>query len=228
MAFERIIHRYTAYYAGWCVAFGEHEIDVDQEREIHWIFGEGKAGITLAPGLRRRFVRELLGHHGKVPEITLYEDAARIYEVALALDDSHYHIWGNLGSSYQWVPGCREKSLAAYREAIRRAEEERKITPNNGDLLCFLAGYYAELGESQKALELTERALELASDEPVVMFQAGHTYEVLGYREKALEWLGRALEHGYSPEQVETTPALAELRKDERYRRLIERTGVTS
>jgi serine/threonine-protein kinase len=157
-----------------------------------------------------------------------YEDAARIYEVALALDPSHYHIWGNLGSSYLWVPGCEEKALAAYREAVRRAEEERKITPNNGDLLCFLAGYYAELGEPDEALELTERALELASDEPVVMFQAGHTYEVLGYREKALEWIGKALEHGYSPEQVETTPALADLRKDERYRRLIEGAGVTS
>jgi hypothetical protein len=60
------------------------------------------------------------------------------------------------------------------------------------------------------------------------MFQAGHTYEVLGDREKALEWIGAALEHGYSLGQVETTPALAELRKDERYRRLIERTGVTS
>ena len=78
MALERIVHRYTAYYAGWCVAFGEHEIDCDEEREIHWIFGEGKAGITLAPGLRRRFIRELLGHHGEVPEITLYKDAARI------------------------------------------------------------------------------------------------------------------------------------------------------
>lgn len=78
MAFERIVHRYSAYYAGWCVAFGEHELSLDQERDIHWIFGEGKAGITLAPGLRRRFVRELLGHHGEVPQITLAEKSARI------------------------------------------------------------------------------------------------------------------------------------------------------
>jgi tetratricopeptide (TPR) repeat protein len=157
-----------------------------------------------------------------------YEDAARIYEVALALDDSHYDVWGNLGSSYLWVPGCHEKALAAYREAVKRAEEQRRVRPNDGDLLCFLAGYYAELGESDKARTLTARALELAPDDVVVMFQAGHTYEVLGDRDRALEWIGEALEHGYSLEQVETTPALAELRKDERYRRLIERTGVTS
>lgn len=157
-----------------------------------------------------------------------YEDAAYYYEVALALDDSHYHVWGNLGSSYQWVPGCREKALAAYREAVRRAEEQRKVQPNDGDLLCFLAGYYAELGEADEARRLTERALELAPDDVVVLFQAGHTYEVLGDRENALEWIGKALERGYSPEQVETTPALADLREDERYRRLIEGVGAAS
>ena len=45
--------------------------------------------ITLAPGLRRRFVRELLGHHGKVPEIVLYEDAARINRLKYRIEDPH-------------------------------------------------------------------------------------------------------------------------------------------
>ena len=78
MSIERIIRRYTAYYAGWCVAFGEHEIAFEENREIQWIFGEAKVGITLAPRLRRLFVRELLGKHEQMPRIVLYTDSAKI------------------------------------------------------------------------------------------------------------------------------------------------------
>jgi hypothetical protein len=54
------------------------------------------------------------------------------------------------------------------------------------------------------------------------MFQAGHNYEVLGDRERALEWIGRAIENGYSREHIERTPALREFCADGRYRRLLQ------
>lgn len=60
------------------MAFGEHEIAYEQDKDIQWVFGEGKVGITLAPRLRRLFIRELLGQHGEIPRITLGEDSARI------------------------------------------------------------------------------------------------------------------------------------------------------
>lgn len=78
MSIERVIKRYSAYYAGWCVAFGEHEIAYEENRDIQWIFGEEKVGITLAPKLLRRFVRELLGKHEEMPRIVLYSDSAKI------------------------------------------------------------------------------------------------------------------------------------------------------
>jgi len=78
MAFDRMVKRYSAYYAGWCVAFGEHEIVYEQEKDIQWVFGEAKVGITLAPKLRRVFIRELLGQHGEIPRITLGKTSAQI------------------------------------------------------------------------------------------------------------------------------------------------------
>lgn len=79
MSYERLIKRYAAYYTGWCVAFGEHDIVPDQEqREINWIFGEGKVGITLSPQLKRRFIRELLGHHEQLPQILLGENQVQL------------------------------------------------------------------------------------------------------------------------------------------------------
>ena len=78
MALDRMVKRYSAYYTGWCVAFGEHEIAYEQDKDIQWVFGEAKVGITLAPKLRRLFIRELLGQHGEIPRITLGETSARI------------------------------------------------------------------------------------------------------------------------------------------------------
>lgn len=86
MVNERIIKRYSAYYAGWAVSFGEHELAYDQERDIQWVFGEDKAGITLASHLSLKFVRELLGRHGEMPEIALSRDSARVNQLEYRLE----------------------------------------------------------------------------------------------------------------------------------------------
>jgi len=86
MASEHIVNRYSAYYLGWCVAFGEHELAADQERDIQWIFGEDKAGLIIASHLRLRFIRELLGKHAGMPEIALSQASARINHLEYAIE----------------------------------------------------------------------------------------------------------------------------------------------
>jgi serine/threonine-protein kinase len=161
-----------------------------------------------------------------------YEDAANCYEVAVGLvdgqlEDGEYQVWGNLACSLSEL-GEDERAREAYRRAAAWADSLLLRQPNDPKLLCLLAAYRAALGDSARAFELTQTALDFAPGNLTVMFQAGHTYEVLGDRERALEWIARALEGGYSLEEVETAPGLAELRKDERYRRLIESTGAAS
>ncbi|MCF6282524.1 MAG: hypothetical protein L3J28_10030 [Candidatus Polarisedimenticolaceae bacterium] len=60
-----MIRRYSAYYAGWCLAFGEHESDYDEQRDINWLFGDNKVGFALSSELRRLLYRELfcVGDH---------------------------------------------------------------------------------------------------------------------------------------------------------------------
>jgi tetratricopeptide (TPR) repeat protein/TolB-like protein/tRNA A-37 threonylcarbamoyl transferase component Bud32 len=161
-----------------------------------------------------------------------YEDAVHYYEVAVALeddqlDDSDYMVWGNFGSSLSAL-GYHARALDAYRKAAACAEVLLLLQPNDPHLRSLLGEYYAELDEPERALELTQSALDLAPNDPAIMFRAGFSYEALGDRERALEWIERALERGYPLEEVETAPGLARLRADERYRRLIERTGVAS
>ena len=154
-----------------------------------------------------------------------YADAAAMYERALEIDDSDYRVWGNLGSSYLWVPGGEAKVREAYSEAAERGERKRALAPRDPLLLTSLAAYYAQLDEPARARELLDEALLHAPGDVEVMFQAGHTHEVLGDRELALSWIEKALEHGYSRAQVESTPALRGLCADERYQAFAARTA---
>jgi hypothetical protein len=57
---SRILRRYSAFFMGWCQAFGLHELDFDEEVEIRWLFGEDRLGLILSPELKRIFYREIL------------------------------------------------------------------------------------------------------------------------------------------------------------------------
>ena len=63
----RTIKRYNAYYHGWCLAFGEHTANFDEERDVNCLLGEDRIGLILSPGLRKQAQREFLGHHEEIP-----------------------------------------------------------------------------------------------------------------------------------------------------------------
>jgi len=149
-----------------------------------------------------------------------YGDAARMYEKALELDNRNYRVWGNLASAYYWMPGERGRALATYQRAAQMAEEERKVNPHDPEVLSDLAEYYAMIRERTRALSHVQQALSLASDDIEVMASAGLVYELLGERDRALEWVGKALEHGYPRAQIERLPELQQLRADPRFQRL--------
>ncbi|HEY4817682.1 MAG TPA: protein kinase, partial [Candidatus Acidoferrum sp.] len=82
-----------------------------------------------------------------------FSEAAKCFEEAAALDPGNYELWGNLGDAYYWAPGMRDRSGVAYRKALSLGEEQRKVNPRNANLLSYLAGYHAMLGEARQAHE---------------------------------------------------------------------------
>ena len=155
----------------------------------------------------------------------LYGDAARMYETALELNDRDYLVWGNLASAYYWAPGERDKAQEIYQRAIGLAQERKKINPHDPDVISHLAGYYSMIGERNKAITLIEQALDMAPKNVQVMYRAGTTYEQLSDREKALHWISKALENGYSRSEIEHQPELRELLADARFQRLLKNSG---
>lgn len=89
MSFECEIKRYAAYYAGWCVAFGEHKMSYDGEKEINWLVAEDKIGIAVAPRLKRALDRELLGRHQNDPFIRLADSSVAINERVFELESAY-------------------------------------------------------------------------------------------------------------------------------------------
>ncbi len=78
MTSDSIVHRYAAYYSGWCVAFGEHEIRYDEGKRINWLYGDSRIGLILSPGLKKRLFRVLLHGTGDAPPVELLHDRVKI------------------------------------------------------------------------------------------------------------------------------------------------------
>jgi len=152
--------------------------------------------------------------------LSRYNDAVQSYEQALKINDRDYRLWKNLAAAYYWAPDQKNQAQEHYRRAAALAEEQRKVNSKNLKLLLDLADCYSMLGETRQAGNLLQRALNPAPDNAGMMFDAGVIYEQLGNRERALEWVGKALRGGYSRDLVERSPSLAQLRTDPRFGRL--------
>lgn len=132
MTEQRTIRRYTAYFRGWAVAFGEHEAMDDPTHGLQWLLGAHEVGIILTPSLRRTLLRALLPKDQPTPKIRITASgfqvgghwfllsalAPAIAESILGLfrnaDDLHlyltYHLW--------YPPGTRILTLSKTKPLI--------------------------------------------------------------------------------------------------------------
>ncbi len=146
-----------------------------------------------------------------------YQDAARMYETALQIDDASYMVWGNLGSAYHAMPDGQERARVAYAQAIERALEEHAVNPNDPDIIASLAGYHVMIGEEARARDYIQDALTMAPENASVLYVAATTFERLGEREQALQYIERAIDRGYSRAEIMAQPELRALIADPRF-----------
>jgi serine/threonine-protein kinase len=146
-----------------------------------------------------------------------YEDAAQAYERAVALRPGRYQTWGNLGAALHWSSGDKAREREAYSKAVELAEEARRVNPRDPDALAGLADYCSILGRRAEALEAAKGVERLASKDAQVLYTVANAYEQLSDRDRALQWLGKAIAAGYDLEKIERSPWLEALRKDKRF-----------
>ncbi len=151
----------------------------------------------------------------------LYSDAADSYEKALKLQASDYSVWGYLAGAYRQSSADLEKITFALRKAKSLAEEQLKVNPVDPQVLTNIASYCTELNLDDSAKTIISKVVSLNPKDTNVMILISEVFEQLGDREKALNWVKKALNSGYAIEELDHIPELKKLRDDSRYKQIL-------
>ncbi len=78
---KKVITRYSSYYHGWCLAFGEHKIRYDENLIINWVEGESQMGFVVSTDQTKPLYRELLRHRDVSPRVEISASGAKINDL---------------------------------------------------------------------------------------------------------------------------------------------------
>jgi tetratricopeptide (TPR) repeat protein/TolB-like protein len=149
-----------------------------------------------------------------------FGDAAEMFERAVELSPDDYLRVGNLAGAYYWG-GEPERAKDTFRRAIALGEQRLASGVSDPYLAPTVAGYYGMVGETTRGHELLDKAVVADPQEAQLMATIAESYEDLGDRDRALEWIGRALAGGVSTDWIDRHPSLNRLTQDPRYRDVV-------
>jgi len=149
-----------------------------------------------------------------------FGDAAAPFEEATKLDPQQYVTWGDLGTSL-FYSGKKDQSAQPFRKAVELALEELKINPRDPDVLGRLAEYYSMLNDRKNGLLYLGQALQYGHNDKEMLIDAAGVYNQLGESGLAVEFLAKAVQAGYTTEQIRGQPEFDNLVNTPGYQQLM-------
>ena len=151
------------------------------------------------------------------------EQAREQYEAASRARPEDYQspllvaqIYADLGQ-----PGAAE---ASRRLGVAIAEEHLKLNPDDARALYMGANGLVALGESEKGLEWARRAVAMAPEDPMLLYNVACIYSLARSAGEALDCVERALNAGFAQrEYLEHDSNLDLIRSDPRFQSLLAR-----
>jgi TolB-like protein/tetratricopeptide (TPR) repeat protein len=124
--------------------------------------------------------------------------------------------------------GWSLEELGQFPEAIRRHQQAVSLTSGGSLYLASLARAHAAAGQRVAAMQvLGNLDARRARGQYVPSYEMAKIYAALGNRDRAFEWLGRALEQrSHSLVFLKVDPQLKPLRGDPRFARLVKDVGL--
>jgi tetratricopeptide (TPR) repeat protein len=118
--------------------------------------------------------------------------------------------------------GRTEESIESAKEGIRRAENALVLNPRDGRALSLGSGALFRVGQRTRAMEWSNRSLELYPDDMSALVNAACLRAKCGLKEEALELLERVFARGWGKRDwVEHDPDYDILRDDPRFKKLL-------
>jgi len=128
--------------------------------------------------------------------------------------------------SWNWKEANLPSKLAedlARRFEVEFYEAALAAEPASLDILVALGDLYAQEGLHEKGLQIDQRLVEIRPSEPKYFYNLACSHSLLGHIDPGLQALSRAFQLGYNKiEQLSADPDLENLKKDERFHRLLQ------
>jgi adenylate cyclase len=120
--------------------------------------------------------------------------------------------------------GRLEEATSAARESVAVLEKHLAWSPDDLRAMHIGAGSLLALGETERAKQWMNRAVEIDPDDPILLYNVACNYATMGETETALDYLESAIDNGMvNPAWVTHDPDLESLRSDPRFHSILER-----
>jgi len=154
--------------------------------------GEYQKGLDvlspiLAQSQRGRWM-EMLNYKG----LRQFDKAIEIGKIETSKDDPDSDVALMDFGEILEAAGKPDQARVVWAEGARRQEAKIAAFEN-----VRLGGYYAFLGEREKALAQINRAIELEPNDAWTLYQVGSTHAILNNRREAVSYIKQAIAHGW-------------------------------
>ncbi len=115
----------------------------------------------------------------------------------------------------------------AFRRGLENAERQLEHHPEESRAWYLGAHAHLELGNKEKALEWTEKAIEIGGRDPATLYNAACLFALIGEYDRCFQCFETAVENGFSNRPwLENDPDLEPIRNDSRYRDLLDKIPI--
>lgn len=155
------------------------------------------------------------------------ERAVEMYERVVALRPDDYQSLAFAATAYHGMRD-HEQMLDASRRMVAAAEHALSLNPGDSRALYLGAIMLERIGESRKAQEWAQRALQIDPSHPVMLYNIACFHSTAGRVDLALDHLERAMELGFHHRDwLMTDPDLVNVRAHPRFEDLLKKTEIT-
>ncbi len=151
--------------------------------------------------------------------------AAQLYEKAIEVRPEDYQARLLLPQIYRGL-GRDEEAIKANQSGITAARKHLELNPGDVRALSLAASALVETGAREEGLEWAERAVTLAPNETMLMYNVACLYSLAGEPDRSFDFLERAIETGLAHRAwLESDNDLDSIRDDPRFQAILEKIG---